>query len=618
MKKIIEDFKIFGIAIKINYKICKSLIWCISIHSLLNAFFPIATAYFSSAIINSLISKDAYRKTVLMVLIFLLIQLIWRLVLYIISKQIQMKKSIWNNMCANYINRISSKMDYEHFENPRVNEIYTRVCSANDNREGLYAINGLFGQFISNITKVCSCFALFASIIVGTSVGTEKGWLYFVNSSYMTILFIVILVVKAILQCKTDSKMTKKVYDVWGETARENMFFGRLFSLGTDFRNGMTLRIFNEDKLILKNTRDFVKNPNKISKITNLWIKSSVIHNIFDLFFIAFQYFFIVGRALSGAMGIGNFVFYSQTITSFSDGVMGLANLSVDLSSNNRFIKDFLEYTNLPNKMRSGTKAVPNLKYSDCIVEFVNVSFKYPNSEKYVLKNINISLPMDRITNIVGVNGSGKTTFIKLLCRLYDPTEGVIKLNGIDIREFDYDSYMRFFSIVFQDFKLFSFTLGQNVALSNSYDDSIVEKSLAEAGFESRLESLKDGLGTYLYKTFENDGVEISGGEAQKIAIARSLYKDAKIMIMDEPTAALDPIAEFDIFNRIQQIIQNRTVICISHRLSSCRICDRILVFLDGEIAQDGSHKELVNVEGPYKELWNAQAQYYMNLKGTQ
>lgn len=618
MKKIIEDFKIFGIAIKINYKICKSLIWCISIHSLLNAFFPIATAYFSSAIINSLISKDAYRKTVLMVLIFLLIQLIWRLVLYIISKQIQMKKSIWNNMCANYINRISSKMDYEHFENPRVNEIYTRVCSANDNREGLYAINGLFGQFISNITKVCSCFALFASIIVGTSVGTEKGWLYFVNSSYMTILFIVILIVKAILQCKTDSKMTKKVYDVWGETARENMFFGRLFSLGTDFRNGMTLRIFNEDKLILKNTRDFVKNPNKISKITNLWIKSSVIHNIFDLFFITFQYFFIVGRALSGAMGIGNFVFYSQTITSFSDGVMGLANLSVDLSSNNRFIKDFLEYTNLPNKMRSGTKAVPNLKYSDCIVEFVNVSFKYPNSDKYVLKNINISLPMDRITNIVGVNGSGKTTFIKLLCRLYDPTEGVIKLNGIDIREFDYDSYMRFFSIVFQDFKLFSFTLGQNVALSNSYDDSIVEKSLAEAGFESRLESLKDGLGTYLYKTFENDGVEISGGEAQKIAIARSLYKDAKIMIMDEPTAALDPIAEFDIFNRIQQIIQNRTVICISHRLSSCRICDRILVFLDGEIAQDGSHKELVNVEGPYKELWNAQAQYYMNLKGTQ
>lgn len=618
MKKIIEDFKIFGIAIKINYKICKSLIWCISIHSLLNAFFPIATAYFSSAIINSLISKDAYRKTVLMVLIFLLIQLIWRLVLYIISKQIQMKKSIWNNMCANYINRISSKMDYEHFENPRVNEIYTRVCSANDNREGLYAINGLFGQFISNITKVCSCFALFASIIVGTSVGTEKGWLYFVNSSYMTILFIVILIVKAVLQCKTDSKMTKKVYDVWGETARENMFFGRLFSLGTDFRNGMTLRIFNEDKLILKNTRDFVKNPNKISKITNLWIKSSVIHNIFDLLFIAFQYFFIVGRALSGAMGIGNFVFYSQTITSFSDGVMGLANLSVDLSSNNRFIKDFLEYTNLPNKMRSGTKAVPNLKYSDCIVEFVNVSFKYPNSEKYVLKNINISLPMDRITNIVGVNGSGKTTFIKLLCRLYDPTEGVIKLNGIDIREFDYDSYMRFFSIVFQDFKLFSFTLGQNVALSNSYDDSIVEKSLAEAGFESRLESLKDGLGTYLYKTFENDGVEISGGEAQKIAIARSLYKDAKIMIMDEPTAALDPIAEFDIFNRIQQIIQNRTVICISHRLSSCRICDRILVFLDGEIAQDGSHKELVNVEGPYKELWNAQAQYYMNLKGTQ
>ena len=212
----------------------------------------------------------------------------------------------------------------------------------------------------------------------------------------------------------------------------------------------------------------------------------------------------------------------------------------------------------------------------------------------------------------MGENGSGKTTFIKLLCRLYDPQEGQILLNGIDIRKYNYRDYMNIFSIVFQDFQLLSQPLGSNVAGSASYDEAKVRRTLTDAGFGDRLETMPDGLNTQLYKDFTENGVEISGGEAQKIAIARALYKDAPFIILDEPTAALDPIAEAEIYGKFDEIAGDKTAIYISHRLSSCKFCDEIAVFDNGRIVQRGTHEELAAEEtGKYYELWNAQAQYY-------
>ena len=213
---------------------------------------------------------------------------------------------------------------------------------------------------------------------------------------------------------------------------------------------------------------------------------------------------------------------------------------------------------------------------------------------------------------VVGLNGSGKTTFIKLLCRLYDPTEGEILLNGINIKKYDYNEYMSIFSVVFQDFKLFSFSLGQNVAASVKYDSARVKDCLEKAGFGARLQEMPEGLDTCLYKDFEENGVEISGGEAQKIALARALYKDAPFIVLDEPTAALDPIAEAEVYSNFNKIVGDKTAIYISHPLSSCRFCDEIVVFDNGQIVQQGSHDKLVADEnGKYYALWYAQAQYY-------
>lgn len=210
------------------------------------------------------------------------------------------------------------------------------------------------------------------------------------------------------------------------------------------------------------------------------------------------------------------------------------------------------------------------------------------------------------------MNGSGKTTFIKLLCRLYDPTEGHIFLNGIDIRKYKYDDYINIFSVVFQDFQLLALPLGENVAGAAHYDSELAKSCLKNAGFETRFQSMPKGLNTYLYKNLDEKGIQISGGKAQKIAIARALYKNAPFIILDEPTAALDPVAEAEIYSKFNDIVTDKTTVYISHRLSSCKFCDEIAVFHEGNVVQKGTHEELISDKtGKYYELWNAQAQYY-------
>ena len=217
---------------------------------------------------------------------------------------------------------------------------------------------------------------------------------------------------------------------------------------------------------------------------------------------------------------------------------------------------------------------------------------------------------------LVGRNGSGKSTLIKLLCRLYDATKGEITLNGIDIRKYSYDDYMQLFSVVFQDSKLFSYSLAENVAADTDFDSELVENCVRKAGLSELLDKMPDGINTYIYKDFNENGVEISGGEAQKLCLARAIYKGAPFMVLDEPTAALDPISEYDIYTKFNSIVGTRTAIYISHRLSSCRFCDDITVLDNGRIIERGSHEKLIAKGGIYTAMWAAQAEYYKDTAG--
>jgi len=243
---------------------------------------------------------------------------------------------------------------------------------------------------------------------------------------------------------------------------------------------------------------------------------------------------------------------------------------------------------------------------------FENVSFQYPESEQLVLRNINLEIPAGEKMAIVGENGSGKTTLIKLMCRLYKPTSGRILLDGTDIWEYPYEEYIARLATVFQDFSLYAFTVAENVAASLEYEKEKVYTALEKAGLLDKVKAYEKGIEQSLFHDFDENGTDLSGGEGQKMAIARAVYKDAEVMILDEPTAALDPYAEYEIYKNFGEILSDKTVISISHRLSSCRMCDHIAVLHQGSVLQCGTHEDLVeDTNGKYYELWNAQAQYY-------
>ncbi|MBD5460270.1 MAG: ABC transporter ATP-binding protein [Lachnospiraceae bacterium] len=316
--------------------------------------------------------------------------------------------------------------------------------------------------------------------------------------------------------------------------------------------------------------------------------------------------------ALQGRITLGGMTQYTSSLNRMVTSITALWGYGIELWYNAEYLERYFEFMDTPCRMRSGCIPVEKRADMEYTVVFDHVSFRYPGSESYALRDVSIKFKAGEKMAVVGMNGSGKTTFIKLLCRLYDPTEGTIYLNGIDIRRYQYDEYLSLFSVVFQDFKLFSFGLGENIAVDREYEEEAVLKAAQKAGLSEFVEKQKHGLSAVLYKDFDKEGLEVSGGEAQKIALARAVCKGAPFVLLDEPTAALDPLAEYEIYSRFNDLVADRTTVFISHRMSSCRFCGDIAVFHEGRLIQRGSHEQLMQeTGGKYYELWTAQAQYY-------
>ena len=333
-----------------------------------------------------------------------------------------------------------------------------------------------------------------------------------------------------------------------------------------------------------------------------------------------------VGRgAMEGAVGCGSVILLYSAVTRLIEAAARMAEILTDLRNNNEHLLRYFRYMDLPEAresggvrgMSEGQKSFVAGKPDDgggsgCDIVFQNISFRYPDSDAYALKDVNLRLCAGEKTVIVGENGSGKTTLVKLLCRLYRPASGSILLNGRDIWDYDYGEYMGYLAAVFQDFSLFAFSLAENVAGSREYEGERVLAALEKVGLSGLVAGYPKGISQPLFHDFDEEGVDISGGEAQKLAIARAVYKDAGIMVLDEPTAALDPYAEHEIYENFGKLAEGKTVLFVSHRMSSCRMCDRIVVMEAGEAVQTGNHEELLaDGDGKYSQLWNAQAKYY-------
>lgn len=308
---------------------------------------------------------------------------------------------------------------------------------------------------------------------------------------------------------------------------------------------------------------------------------------------------------------IGDFTMYLAALTQFSSAMTEVMKSVANLKQFSGYYDALEKYMNMPEHMREGScLEIPNPPFE---FAFRNVSFTYPGQAAASLSGVSLLLRSGEKLAIVGENGAGKTTFIKLLMRMYDPDEGEIMLNGVDIRKLDFEKYQKIIGAVFQDYKLFSFSLRDNVAMDNKkgYEDNKIISLLETSGLKEKYNRLPKGLDTFLNKNFDTEGYVPSGGEGQKIAIARALYKDAPVLVLDEPTAALDPRSEYEIYQKFHEMSKGKLSLFVSHRLGSIHFCDRILVFRRGRVVEQGTHEELLKKEGEYSQLYQMQAEYY-------
>ena len=424
---------------------------------------------------------------------------------------------------------------------------------------------------------------------------------------------ILILITTAILVLSglINNKLNQIEQKQYAELSKTNRIFGYLGWELTDFRYGKDIRLYGAKDMMVDKWNRF--NDIMIGNWKTLADKQlplNLLMTATDIIRDFGTYFYLGVLAITGRITIGIATQMFTAAGTFYGSMRNLVWNFQELNKRANYANEYVKFMDYPAAIQKGDKHVTPGPHT---FEFKDVSFSYPGADVEVLRNINLTLTPGEHLSVVGLNGAGKTTLVKLLCRLYDPTKGVILMDGVDIKEYDYEEYMTVFAPVFQDFKLFAFTMKENILMEKSEDDTQdVTTVLERVGLAEKLSTLSNGADTVVYKHFDKDGIEPSGGEQQKLAIARALYKNAPVVILDEPTAALDPMAEYDIYRQFDTLVHEKTAIYISHRLSSCQFCDKIAVFSEKELKEYGTHAELVNKpDGVYAKMFAAQAQYY-------
>lgn len=508
-------------------------------------------------------------------------------------------------------------MDYSLIDSPYVKDIADRINKAHNWGGGIGDLFWKSDAFVHGIcTLLCSgvvAFPILKQIFLSKSLSMYLG--------FAVLIVILYILTAAIAKANLAylQNLLRDYSNIPKEIARKYCSFTAYWSkqvLSGNYHFIKDIHLYDGYDLMKKYTVDATRESEEAipwaSVLEKISGKLGGLQGAAEGFMSLTGYLLSAGFAISGAFSIGNVIKFAGSITGVLTGFQHIAMQYDDLSLTGRREAVTREMLAVSDEMYKGKLPIEKRQDNQYEIEFRNVSFCYPGTEKYALKDFSLKLRIGERLAIVGMNGSGKTTMIKLLCRLYDPQEGEILLNGVDIRKFQQNEYRKLFSVVFQDFKLLSLPLGQNVAAALEVDRKRAVEALRLAGLEDMLLRLPKGLDTFLYQDIDDDGVEISGGEAQKIALARALYKNAPFVLLDEPTASLDPLSEYEIYSGFDAIAGGKTAIYISHRLSSCRFCQDIAVFHEGRLIQRGSHEELLkDKNGKYYELWNAQAQYY-------
>lgn len=588
----------------------KKVLPSVTVQSIVSSLKPFINILFTAKIIN-LLSDGKDFKTVML---YITIAVAINFILFFLDSFLDEYSQNLRNLLLNKENKkVASKLfrtEYQKLENSEYKELIHKHEEAEKSRWSRFPyfvwttyrfLNGLF-------TLIISVIIIFPLLKVGF---TKTGDAFFEKPIFLITIISAILAMAVIilLVAVNINKSYLKANESYAELDR--IFYSFLDIFG-DYRTGKEIRIYKEQNLIdsIATSKILTDGEKTLRKISMHTAKASSFVAILGAVVGFGVYLFIGIKGLLGLFSIGSLVLYCGSFMQIINGIMMMANTFGKLQEIIPLAKRYFEILDTKDEMTYGNKVLDLSGGFE--IEFKNVSFKYPGAENYALQNVNLKIKNGEHLAVVGRNGSGKTTFIKLMCRLYDVTDGEILINGINIKNYTKDSIIKLYSVVFQDFKIFSVSLKDNICANSDFESDRFYTCLENADIKERTERMPNKENTYLYKDLDENGVEISGGEAQKLALARALYKDAPIVVLDEPTAALDPIAENEIYSRFNTFVQGKTAIYISHRLSSCAFCDKIAVFNNAKLAETGTHKDLLSAGGKYAELWNAQAKYYI------
>lgn len=593
LKGLKKDFGIMLYFLKLSYRISKTYIPILFLTSLFKAAVPFINIIMPKFVIEELLGKQRVNRFILLVSIIVISNGVFNL----INKWLDTVVDIKNNEIMNGFDLLIGKkimdMDFEKIEDPEVLNLKEKALFPIQNQGVLWR---MISSMVNAVSQIITLVALAAVI------------------STLNILLIILIIGIVLLNSFIYKKSQETQYKFHEELIPLNRKFGYYANVTTDFSMGKDIRLYNISPLIMDKIETYNRTSlESFGKLFRIIGKYEGINAVNVQVQMIAVYGYMAYKVLKNAIGIGDFTMYINAANNFSSNISAFLRTYIEFRQMCRYLDLYLEFEKIKSNKNYGTKSTEVIK--DCTIEFKNVSFKYPRSDGYTLKNVSIIINSGEKLSVVGLNGAGKTTFIKLLTRLYEPTEGEILLNGVNIKEYNYEEYMRLLSVVFQDFKLLAFSIKENIALEGheAVQDEKVMEALNKAGLEKDILILDKGIYTSIYKSFDKKGIELSGGQAQKLAIGRAVFKNTLIVVLDEPTAALDPLAEYEIYSRFNELIGDKTTIYISHRLSSCKFCDRIAVFHKGELIQLGTHQELVKQEGSqYEEMYRAQAQYYV------
>lgn len=588
------------------WKFDKSLIIIVIMLGIVSAVLPLINIYIPAKIIG-IISTT---RNISDLITYAVVAVIGNAALFILKNYLENLKS--KKTRALYLKEINDlsekvfKVEYPNLENAKFEGNVNKYKMYNKSpfMNLLWIISAL-ATGVSSLALSIAMISPFFNVMFKVS---GEG---FLHSPWYGVAIIGVILVVAVVVLLTSSIINKKCYKIWDTFSTYNRLFSFFTERLNDYNSGKDIRIYAQQDLIFDSAMNrILKDGVSISnRAYSLYAKQSGMIAVVGAL-VGFGVYSIIGfKGLAGYLSVESVVLCASGMMQI---VAGITNIGMVMGNVNEVVpraKDFFEIMDAKDEV--DTNISVSREFKELAIN--NLSFKYDGETSFGLNNITFKVNQGDKIAVVGQNGSGKSTFIKLLCGLFNPTEGGMLMDGKLVEGYNSKAWKELFSVVFQDSTIFSLPLSQNVAGQEEYDCERLNRCLAQAGVLNTVNRMPKGVDSYLYKHYDDNGVEVSGGEAQKISMARALYKDAPIMILDEPTAALDPFAEQEVYSKFNELTSDKTVFYISHRLSSCYFCNRIVVFDNGNLVQFGSHQELLkDVNGKYYELWNTQAKYYV------